>query len=191
MISVSKGLPRSTLNFDMGEHGAAFRRSCDLKGVTPSAELRFLIEKSLAQNPSSSKPVFRAKVELDEKRIRREVRFSETELVAAHRLADFLGTTLQGLLISFVRSAAVTESLFSEKELLALGNSSSQLGAIGRNLNQLVRKLNSDFNVLPVDYSNAIGAIESIRHEIKAQIRANSEVMVAGYERWKLIADAK
>lgn len=178
---------RSTLTIDLKAQSEAFRRSCESREVTPSAELRRLVDKSLKEESKGYRPAFKTTGQPDATRLRREVRFSESEHEAATRLATRLGTNVQGMLLAFVRSAAVTHSIFSDKELLALGVSSNQLGAIGRNFNQIVRRLNRDFDPMPPDYAEAIKQIEGIRQEIKQQINTNAALITAAQERWQFV----
>lgn len=164
-----------------------FRKACIERGVTPSAEIRRLIEASLSKPNAGKRSVFKSKSEPDETRLRREIRFSESEFEAGTKLAKHLGTNIQGMLIAMVRCAVETKPIFSNEEVNKLAAASLQLGAVGRNFNQLVRRLNSDIEPLPVDYENAVKALEGVFKEIREVVRMNSALITAAEGRWELV----
>lgn len=164
-----------------------FRQSCLERKLSPSAEIRRLIEASL-NKPDTGKPrIFKSKPEPDETRVRREIRFSESELDAGNKLAKQLGTNIQGMVIALVRSAVETHAAYSADEVNKLAGASLQLGAVGRNFNQLVRRLNSDIDPLPADYENAVNALEGVFKENKEVIKRIGSLITAAEGRWKLV----
>lgn len=178
---------RSTLTIDLGECNDTFRESCLSSGVKPSVEIRRLIDASLSK-PNTGKPrIFKSKPEPDETRLRREIRFSESEFEAGTKLANHLGTNIQGMVIALVRSAVETQPIFSKEEVNVLASASLQLGAVGRNFNQLVRRLNSDIEPLPMDYENAVKAVEGVFKENREVIKKVGALIIAAEGRWKLV----
>ena len=181
-----KKVQRKRLHVALGGCDAPFRKDCEERGVNPSAEIRRLIEASLSK-PDTGKPrIFKSKPEPDETRVRREIRFSESELEAGNKLAKQLGTNMQGMVIALVRSAVEAHAVYSADEVNKLAGASLQLGAVGRNFNQLVRRLNSDIDPLPADYENAVNALEGVFKENKEVIKRIASLITAAEGRWKL-----
>ncbi len=180
--------PRKQLYVGLGKLDDPFRESCAARGITPNAEIRRLVANSLQEKAAPLKQKFKSNAAIDETRLRREIRFSESEFEAGTRLAAYLGTNMQGMVIALIRNAVESEAIFSEKEVLALSASSLQLGALGRNFNQLVKRLNADIDPLPTDYANAVALIGEIQTEIRAQIKCNVRLITAAEGRWQLIA---
>lgn len=178
---------RKRLHVALGASDEPFRKGCEERGITPSAEIRRLIEDSLNKPNAGKRSVFKSRPEPDETRLRREIRFSESEFEAGTKLAKHLGTNIQGMLISLVRCAVETKPIFSEQEVNKLAAASLQLGAVGRNFNQLVRRLNSDIEPLPIDYENAVKALEGVFKEIREVIKMNSALITAAEGRWELV----
>jgi hypothetical protein len=178
---------RKRLHVALGASDEPFRRECEERGITPSAEIRRLIEDSLSKPNVRKRCVFKSRPEPDETRLRREIRFSESEFEAGTKLAKHLGTNIQGMLISLVRCAVEAKPIFSGQEVNKLAAASLQLGAVGRNFNQLVRRLNSDIEPLPNDYENAIKALESVFKEIREVIKLNGALITAAEGRWELV----
>lgn len=182
-----KKMQRKRLHVALGECDAPFRKDCEERGINPSAEIRRLIDASLSK-PNTGKPrIYKSKPEPDETRVRREIRFSESEFEAGTKLANHLGTNIQGLVIALVRSAVETHPIFSKEEVNALAAASLQLGAVGRNFNQLVRRLNSDIEPLPLDYENAVKAVEGVFKENREVIKKIGALITAAEGRWQLV----
>jgi hypothetical protein len=182
-----KKMQRKRLHVALGEFDEPFRKDCEARGVNPSAEIRRLIEASLSKPNTGQPRIFKSKPEPDETRLRREIRFSESEFEAGTKLANHLGTNIQGMVIALVRSAVETQPIFSKEEVNVLAAASLQLGAVGRNFNQLVRRLNSDIEPLPMDYENAVKAVEGVFKENREVIRKVGALIIAAEGRWKLV----
>lgn len=82
---------------------------------------------------------------------------------------------------AYQKAGLTKEPQFGMREIDALGESNYQLLAIGRNLNQIAKRLNEGGKGGPT-----VGAIEQLRAGIKAHTDQVSRAMRASLERWDL-----
>ncbi len=71
-----------------------------------------------------------------------EVRLTQSEYEAAKERAEAEGTSLQRYIVNCVRASLTNEPQFTMEATKALWESSYQLQAIGRNLNQITKAIN-------------------------------------------------
>ena len=83
--------------------------------------------------------------------------------------------------VDAVRAALTQEPQFGMAEVEALGQSNYQLQAIGRNLNQMARRLNADQPGSP-----SIAALERLAAKIDAHTEIVQAAMRASLERWNV-----
>jgi len=83
-----------------------------------------------------------AKSELPNKVI--NTRLTESEWRALEKILEGEGVNIYQWLLSLVRSKLTDEPQFNKSQILDLQESNRQLLAIGRNLNQLVRAINTE-----------------------------------------------
>ena len=83
------------------------------------------------------------RVETERKR-RLEVKLTPSEYDAVSEAAQERGCSSQHWVTSMVRASLTHGHLFGAEEMKAFGESSYQLMAIGRNLNQITRQINAD-----------------------------------------------
>lgn len=137
---------RKTAAIKLGDLENEFNEHCKTKNLTPSQ----LIRKALLQyfrqpEISESKVSFSVENKHDygeKKKV--VVTFTETEFQALEQLKKFaLKPTYQAVIISIFRAYALQEPYLNEQEILLLKDANRQLLFIGRNLNQIARKINS------------------------------------------------
>jgi len=196
---------RSTTTVDLGTLRDPFVSACADAGITPSEGLRRLIAASLGvpgddaskgdeqrrgkrgghrvANDGREVPCREVRGQADIRRRRIVVRLSESEWSAASEIAQAEGFTLARWVGAGVRARLVGGPQFGETELQRIADSSYQLRAIGRNLNQFVRAVNADQTEaarmrgqLVADLSERIDAhLDQVRRLIESNI-----------ERWKV-----
>lgn len=119
---------------------------CSKAGTTPSATLRSLMRYILKNEMS---PEVRKWIESDGEpdyglKERLEVRFTPSEFEALNARAAAEGSSPQRWVANSVRASLTQKPQFTMETTQALWNSSRQLRAIGRNLNQIAKRLNND-----------------------------------------------
>jgi len=83
-----------------------------------------------------------------------------------------------------VRSHLRSLSPLPRDELLALKQAVSELGAVGRNLNQIARAANTDARVAGASYDEFRGILkicEALRDHTKSLIKANAASWASGH----------
>lgn len=179
----TKTPPRHLLTFDLGEHAAPFRAACRAAGQRLGPCLRSLVVRFINERTTDA-PSFAIEHEPDDSRHRLELRLSGSELSAARALADHCGTNVQGLLLNLLRASVANGAFTTTKEQDALSTSSFQLGAIGRNLNQVVKRLNALEE--PLDERDLL-LIEHVQREIKTQIQVNANLVSLAQQRYRVL----
>lgn len=117
---------------------------------------------------------------------RLEVRFTPSEHHEIVARSEAEGCSPQRWVINCVRASLTNEPQFTMDTTKALWDSSGQLRAIGRNLNQLVKKLNE---------GGAKGIPQNDLKKLSAFIYSHTEIVAtlqdASLSRWKLIRKSK
>ncbi|HHS1179172.1 plasmid mobilization relaxosome protein MobC [Neisseria meningitidis] len=135
-----------TINFRLGNLTTQFLEQCKIENLSTSE----LVRKALLQyfrqpEKSESKVSFSVENKHDygeKKKV--VVTFTETEFQALEQLKKFaLKPTYQAVIIAIFRAYISEEPYLNEQEILLLKDANTQLLAIGRNLNQIARKINS------------------------------------------------
>lgn len=162
---------------------------CAHLGKKPGAAIREAVEAQLSKADSSPaaapvRPV--PKRQADERpdegrKARIEVRLTPSEKAAVHELAEAEGCSPQQWIINTVRATLTRQPQFGMRELDALGESNYQLLAIGRNLNQIAKRLNEG---LPETVT--VEHIEKLCKVIEQHTELVSKAMRASLERWSL-----
>ena len=174
------------LHVDLGHLKDPWLAYCTANGVTPSEATREVIRKLIQRSPA--KPALATEVQgtRDEggRKIRKEVRLTESEARHAERMAAAAGFSVPLWIAALVRAQLTQNPQFGQREQELLGESNYQLLALGRNLNQIAKSLNTapeDRRVYRIDQ------IDDLRASIKAHVKRVAAAMQSITERWKLI----
>lgn len=176
---------RHTLRVDAGPLTEPFLVYCKTKGLKEGAMLRSLIARELGSGVSDPVPAApprrrRARVgQVDKSRVRREVRFTKSELALLEEQASKVELTLPEYLVALARAHA-GEASASKNERLLLSKSNYQLLAIGRNLNQVARMLNSGQPLGVADF----GTIEVTVRKVREHVKVVSSFLSSLRARW-------
>ncbi len=113
------------------------------------------------------------------------IRLRGTELKEVMRRAKIQGMSRAKWVVTLIRAHLTQEPQFNEKELLELTESYRQLAAIGTNLNQIARKLNTSLN--NADLAKAI-EIEAVVQEIRQHNAKVARYIQMNTHRWSINA---
>lgn len=181
-------MPKDCLTLYLGsELKPAWLAYCQQRGLSPGAALRGSIEQELARiklaNPQSKASPARRRQVIDEPddgdKIRRELRLTPSEDRAVVERADQEECSPQRWMIYAIRAALTHEPQFTMSDTRALWESSSQLRAIGRNLNQIAKRLNErDDAMFPVEQ------LDELRAAISQHTAQVSQVIAGSTNRW-------
>ena len=172
------------LNVYLGSLKKPWGDYCESLGKKPGAALKEAIEQQLekATRLPAPKP-FRQTRELPdgESKVRFEILLTKSEKAAIQERANLEHCSQRRWIIDAIRAGLTHEPQFGMKEIETLGESNYQLLSIGRNLNQIARRLNEGrFEPVTVD------AIEQLRTHIDKHIDMVSLAIRASLERWNI-----
>lgn len=169
------------LSVNLGNLSNGWERYCKDRGVSRSDATRQVIRKLVC---SVSPEVVAADSEpstLGGLKRRIEIRVTETEYQEMVRLATNAGFSVNVWIVVAIRVQLSNGPQFGQYELEQLSRSNSLLLAIGRNLNQIARVLNSTRESRGADL---ITVIESLTKLVEAHTTEVSTLIRANVERW-------
>lgn len=161
----------------------AWELYCQERGLKPGAALKASIKAEIERvKPGGIEPATQSDERPDNApKKRAEVRLTPTEMEAVDARANREGCSRSTWLVNVVRGTLTKEPQMGMPEIDSLGESNYQLLAIGRNLNQIAKRLNEGHpDVITVKY------IERLTDEIRKHVKKVSKVMGASIERWSL-----
>ncbi|WP_320201808.1 plasmid mobilization relaxosome protein MobC (plasmid) [Agrobacterium sp. rho-13.3] len=171
------------LNLYLGDLKEPWEAYCAARKLKPGAAIRTAIEQQLkaAAKADPKKPASSVQPVQAEQRRRYEITLTDSEKAAIAARLDGK-RTMRDWIASAIRGALTNEPQFGAAEQATLAESNYQLQAVGRNLNQIARRLNerksADFP------AKRVADIEKI---IKAHTKAAADAMRAAVERWPLV----
>lgn len=176
---------RPRLRLDAGPQGPAFEAQCARDGVPPKDVLKRLIAAHLASSQSAIEPKHRPTPgTVDGKRVRRELRFTPSELRILEGAALRHGASVRDYIIAIARAHAGDAKIGRDERAL-LGQLNYQLLAIGRNVNQIAHRANAFDGVTQQQLSDLQAMAESL-NRLSREIHA---YLISGRERWRIIDD--
>lgn len=153
---------------------------CRVRNLTPSAAIRQIVAQLLAkQGPTASGA--QSDEMPDHTRARLELRLSDSERDAVREIARAMGESPNRWVASLVRAYITRKPQLGMHELAAIAESNARLLAIGRNLNQIARSLNSGERSIATDLVPT-----ELAADIAAHVEAVSKVIRANLERWSV-----
>lgn len=167
------------LNLYLGGLKEAWVAYCAARNLNPGAAIRSAIEHQLKNSSEPLAFVSREPI-AKEPRERFEIALTPSEKAAIKSRLDGK-RSMRDWIASAIRGALTKEPQFGAAELAALADSNYQLLAMGRNLNQIARKMNER---KAVDFPAE--RVKDIERVIAAHTKAVSAVMRASQERWPL-----
>ena len=169
-----------TLDADMKSQWV---RHCQRRGLTASGAIRESIKIELARIAKGSSHLFvqQEGTPEDGAKLRREVRLTPSEDRAIQIRAEQDGCSPQRWIVNVVRANLTHEPQFAMTAIEALWKSSGELRAIGRNLNQITRRINREQYGLPV-----VDMVEQVSASIQDHTEKVANLIDASLNRWVL-----
>lgn len=134
----------TTITVDLGELKAPWQAYCAQQGVTPSHALRQVVRQALDQTPRpSSSPRLRVSRQRERATARIKLNVTPSELAALRTCARHEGYPPTAWVVAMIRTKLTGEPHAGQPELAALTRSNQQRLALGRNLNQIAKVLNT------------------------------------------------
>jgi hypothetical protein len=161
---------------------------CEKKGQKSAAYMRalmrFLIQDEMPQEVRS---YFYEQVERgqdDGPKQRIEVRFTPSEFAALQDMSEQEEVSPQRWIVNAVRASLTHEPQFTMEVLKGLWESTYQLRAIGRNLNQIAKRMNeANLAGAPID-PPTLEAIQDLAGTISGHTHEVGRVINASLNRW-------
>jgi hypothetical protein len=163
---------------------------CKTLGVAPSSAIKTAIEQQLEKHgretPTAKNPLRKTYRQVSEAlptepKHRFEILLTESERRAIRERATSERCSMRRWIIDACRVGLTHEPQFTTKEIETLGESNYQLLVIGRNLNQIARRLNEG-NIAQLTSQQ----IEGIKAQIDRHTNIVSAAMRASLERWDI-----
>lgn len=157
---------------------------CKAIGKKPGAAIKEAIEQQLAKAAANPQPkIYHQTQEAPdtEPKVRYEILLTESEKRAIRERADIERCSMRRWIVDAIRIGLTHEPQFAMAEIDALGESNYQLLVLGRNLNQIARRLNGD-GYEPV----TVERIEVLSELIKEHTDVVSRAISASLERWDI-----
>lgn len=175
--------PSPYMNIYLGDLKKPWVEYCSSVGKKPGAALREAIEKQLAGLQTGKPRTVFTQVEetSQEPKKRFEILLTVSEREALEVRAKEAGSSVRQFIVDAIRAALTHEPQYSMKEIEVLGESNYQLLAIGRNLNQIARRLNEG-KYEPV----TVERIEELSKSLRQHAKKVSDSIGANIERWNL-----
>ena len=134
----------NTISADLGPLKQAWLAWCTKQKMTPSDALRQVLAKVMHGDlPLSGPRGTEVKDRAEKPRVRIEIHLTESEHRLLKPLARAEGFPVTKWIVALIRARLIRHPQFGQSELESLARSNQQLLAIGRNLNQLAKALNT------------------------------------------------
>lgn len=183
-MTVEKPTSRA-INVHLGELKEPWAAYCSARGLKPGAAIREAIARQLASGPATSGEagLRRQADETPDTTPKEGVRvwLTSSEKKAMREQAEAEKCSMGRWIVDAIRTRLTGEPQFSMKEIETLGESNFQLLAIGRNLNQIARRLNEG-----KDAPEVVAAVKELRRQIGEHTALVDRAMRASIERWKI-----
>lgn len=174
----------TTVTVDLGELKAPWQAWCLAQGITPSHALRNALRQAMDRKGTLA-PAPRRRITPKPERAtaRMEVNLTPSELAALKRMARHEGYVPTKWVVAMIRTKLTGQPHVGQSELEGLARSNQQLLALGRNLNQIAKVLNTS----PQHQAAfRVEVITELSRVIQAHTKKVSDVLRGTVERWHL-----
>ncbi len=173
----------TTVTVDLGELKAPWQAWCEQQGLTPSHALRNALRQAMDGKAAQAPPRTRVTRRRERATARIELNLTPSELAALKRMAEHEGYVPAKWLVAMVRTKLTGQPHVGQPELERLTRSNQQLLALGRNLNQIAKVLNTS----PENRGAfRVEVITELSRVIRAHTDKVSDVLRGTVERWRL-----
>lgn len=176
--------PSRSMNIHLGaELKASWTDYCLALGKSPGAAIKAAIEQQLAHAATSEPRTYQqiAETPTSEPKQRFEILLTASEKAAIKERSQTERCSMRRWIVDAIRVGLTHEPQFGMSEIDALGESNYQLLALGRNLNQVARRLNEG-EYEPV----TLERIEALSELIRKHTGVVSQAIRASLERWDI-----
>ncbi len=168
------------MNVDLQHYKQAWIDYCRSRNTTPSEAFRQVVAKLTAGAPLEDTPALNDEAG-GEPKVRKEIRLSQQEFELAEAIAVREGFSVPRWIVALVRARLNGSAQLGQRELAEFARSNLQLMAIGRNLKQVAKEINSGSDrlneVLPEQ-------IEVLQATLMDHTRVVSQVLASNLKRW-------
>lgn len=168
---------RARVAVELGTLKSPWVAYCQRAGVSQSEAVRLLVSRAL--NAGLTLPNV-ALVDTAAPRQRVEIRLTPDECDALRHVAASAGFSVNRWIVAMIRTQLTAMPHFGEQELAVLAASNTQLAAIGRNLNQIARALNTHETMEPYRFK----VLETVKTDIDDHLDTVTRVIRANLDRW-------
>lgn len=174
----------TTITVDLGELKALWQTWCQAHGVTPSHALRNALRQAMDRRATRTPaPRLRVTPKRERATARIELNLTTSELSGLKKMAGHEGYVPTKWLVAMVRAKLTGQPHVGQPELERLTRSNQQLLALGRNLNQIAKVLNTS----PQNRTAfRVDVITELSRVIRAHTDKVSDVLRGTVERWHL-----
>jgi hypothetical protein len=174
----------TTITVDLGELKESWQTWCEQQGVTPSHALRNALRQAMDRRATRAPaPRLRVTPKRERATARIELNLTSSELAALKKMAGHEGYVPTKWLVAMVRTKLTGQPQVGQPELETLARSNQQLLALGRNLNQIAKVLNT----APQNRAAVrVEVITELSRVIQAHTRKVSDVLRGTVARWSL-----
>ncbi len=174
----------TTVTVDLGELKAPWLAWCQAHGITPSHALRNALRQAMDRRTTQAPaPRLRITPKPERANARMEVNLTPSELAALKRMAGHEGYVPTKWVVAMIRTKLTGQPHVGQSELERLTRSNQQLLALGRNLNQIAKVLNT----APQNQTAfRVEVITELSRVIQAHTKKVSDVLRGTVARWQL-----
>jgi predicted nucleic acid-binding Zn-ribbon protein len=157
---------------------------CKARNLKAGAVLKDSIIEQIKAAELGDNDIYKSKIDKPDQgtKIRKEVRLTPSEWAAIEQRAKAEGSSVQHWMNCTVRASITQEPQFTNATIESLNKSSYELMAIGRNLNQIAKQMNQQFENASPTYNE----IETLKKIIKEHMYQVSVLVSASAQRWKI-----
>ena len=174
----------TTVTVDLGELKAPWLAWCQAHGITPSHALRNALRQAMDRRATRAPaPRLRITPKPERATARMEVNLTPSELAALKWMAGHEGYVPTKWVVAMIRTKLTGQPHVGQPELERLARSNQQLLALGRNLNQIAKVLNT----APQNRTAfRVEVITELSRVIQAHTKKVSDVLRGTVARWQL-----
>lgn len=177
----------NNMEVSLGPLKSRFSEWCKTKNKKPSEVIRELICREIGEHSENTHPFqIDATVrdgEASSQKFRRVLRLTPSEDRAVCQMAELEGYSPQRWIVALIRARLTGAPEFNESEVQALVKSTTQVAAIGRNLNQIAKALNANPNEAKYFRVEVISEVSKLINE---HLHRTSALIAANVDRWKI-----
>ncbi len=173
----------TTVTVDLGELKAPWQAWCQAHGITPSHALRNALRQAMDRKTPHAPPRIRVSPQRERATARMELNLTTSELAALKKMAGHEGYLPTKWLVAMIRTKLTGQPHVGQPELERLTRSNQQLLALGRNLNQIAKVLNTS----PQNRDAfRVEVITELSRVIRTHTEKVSDLLRGTVERWHL-----